>query len=430
MSHFPSKTNHAADKDGDTKTYPSVAAPISQTSHHYAEQSKMKDTSKRPSYFPSITHEEEEINPISFATGNNEDESISVQPGAIAIAGPGWSETTSSFDVNPSLEENHQDNATEDHTGNDNENLVIAAELSPNEDRSVLEERLAHLEEALQSAPVAEATTTAFDDTLTDESGKKRKRCNNCFCRCCLPSAVVCIIVFVIILAIAARSASSSGSTTLDPPSPSSSPSTPFSKMAQQQFPSPSLSPSGKSSGQPSSIPTIFNGCLHKTVRITHICNVPDLDDDIWGRDVTMDIKILIEDELYWPQDVRTDCSSTYGSYQGSCVIPDTSLMGCFPLTNSIQHTFDHPLPDTVSSRGSLKVTIYDIDIFSDDFIDVLVPNSDWYDPQTCEEYTIEAASTRTSARIKMVVTSSDSATPSASPTFTRSPVITPSPTP
>mmetsp|Transcript_5482 Transcript_5482/g.8042 ORF Transcript_5482/g.8042 Transcript_5482/m.8042 type:complete len:401 (-) Transcript_5482:155-1357(-) len=396
MSHLSSKTEIAVSKEGHSKTYPRVAEPVYQRPQHYEKQSTKLDISKGPSHFPSITHEEEEINPDPSNTGNDIQESVAVQPGAVAIQGPGISETSSvTFAPNP--DGNGQSSTAEHHSRNNDENLVIAAELSPDEDRNVLEERLAQLEDAFESAPVAEATAANEYN-----SNQKKKRCDNCFFKCCLPSAVVCIIVFVIIVAIAARAASSSGeSTTLDRPTPAPT----YSPMA------------------------ILNGCPMKTVQVTHICNVPDLDDDIFGNDVTLDIKILIEDEVYWPQDVLSDCSSTYGSYKGSCVIPDTSLTGCFPLANSIQQNFVHPLPNTVSSRGSLKITIYDVDILSDDFIDILVPNSDWYDPITCEDYEFEATAEKNSARIKMTVTSRDSATPSASPTFTKSPAVTSSPT-
>jgi hypothetical protein len=392
MPHLASKTEKAASKGGHLR----VAAPAYQRPQQYEKQRTKLDISKGPSHFPDITHEDDEINLAPSNTGNNIQKSVEVQPGAVAIQGPRIPPSSSStFPPNP--DGNGQSSIAENHSGNDDENLVIAAELSPDDDRDVLEERLAQLEEAFESAPVAEATTaTAYN------GNEKKKICNNCFLRCCLPSAVVCIIVFVIILAIAARAASSSGgSTTLDPPSPSPT----YSPMA------------------------ILNGCPMKTVQVTHICNVPDLDDDVFGNDVTLDIKILIEDEVYWPQDVLADCSSTYGSYQGSCVIPDTSLTGCFPLANSIQQTFAYPLPNTVSSRGSLKVTIYDVDIVSDDFIDILVPNGDWYNPTTCEDYEFETTAEKNSARIKMTVTSQDAATPSASPTFTKSPAGTWSPT-
>lgn len=143
--------------------------------------------------------------------------------------------------------------------------------------------------------------------------------------------------------------------------------------------------------------------CPNKQLVITEICNLPDLDDDIFGRDTTMEIKILVNDTLHWPQNTREDCLSEYGSYSGACVIPDTSLMGCFPLANSIPMEFGLPAEvGTFSSSNNndqqrqqlppasaFKITIYDEDIFSDDFIDFFLAREDWYFPNECEEQEI-----------------------------------------
>jgi len=141
--------------------------------------------------------------------------------------------------------------------------------------------------------------------------------------------------------------------------------------------------------------------CLMKRIKITEICDVPDLDDDIFGSDFTMDIKVLVNDKLYWPQQVQRDCLEEYGSYEDSCVIPDTTLIGCFQLRNSIELPFGL---DGASIEDQIKVTIYDVDIFSDDIIDILIPKEEWYRPTLCEKKEFEFQARKSSARIKMVV--------------------------
>lgn len=115
-------------------------------------------------------------------------------------------------------------------------------------------------------------------------------------------------------------------------------------------------SPSSPKNQATGSIVSTESVCPTKTIQITHICNLPDLDDDFLGRDTTMDIKVLVQDELYWPRNTSLDCLETYGSYDGSCVIPDTSLMGCFALSNSVQIEFN----ETFAPPEQLKITIYD----------------------------------------------------------------------
>ena len=125
--------------------------------------------------------------------------------------------------------------------------------------------------------------------------------------------------------------------------------------------------------------------------RVIELCDIPDLDDDIFNSDVTMDIKVLVDDDIYWPQNIQEDCSSIYGSYDGSCVIPDSALLGiCYELSNPIElplnvdvvgAVVDDEEEDNESggivsqvSNNPIKVTVYDEDIFSDDYIDIFVP--------------------------------------------------------
>jgi len=157
--------------------------------------------------------------------------------------------------------------------------------------------------------------------------------------------------------------------------------------------------------------------CPKKTIRITHICDIPDLDDDIFGRDVTMDIKVLIGGQLYWPQNVTADCNEIYGSYAGSCVIPDALLTDCFELTNSIEWAIDG------EATSDLKVTIYDEDIFSDDYIDIVLPKDQWYNGNECDEFTQVFNSTSRSAFFRMTVSSEIAPTTTA----TDGPVVVPS---
>lgn len=137
-----------------------------------------------------------------------------------------------------------------------------------------------------------------------------------------------------------------------------------------------------------------------RRLRITEMCDLPDLDDDIWNSDLTMDIKVLADNDLYWPQNVTLDCGP-YDSYSGSCVIPDTSLMDrCYTLDNAI----DIPL-ETPSMSSLLKVTIYDVDIFSDDFIDIFIERSELHFPNECEQHDLEFnASNGRSARVKVTI--------------------------
>lgn len=159
--------------------------------------------------------------------------------------------------------------------------------------------------------------------------------------------------------------------------------------------------------------------CPKKRITISHICNILDLDDDVFGRDVTMDIKVLIGGELYWPQNATEDCNEIYGSYDGSCVIPDTLLTGCFELTNNIEWAIDgEPTSD-------LKVTIYDEDLFSDDYIDIVLPKDQWYFGNECDKFTQVINSTARSAFFHMTVTSEI-----APPSATNAPVVVPSPAP
>ena len=153
---------------------------------------------------------------------------------------------------------------------------------------------------------------------------------------------------------------------------------------------------------------SVYDRCPVRKIRITEICDLPDLDDDFFGSDHTMDIKLLVNDDQYWPQNVLQDCLPDYGSYYDTCVIPDSTLMiGCFALPNPI---------DLVMSEDDdappLKVTIYDKDIITDDFLDIIIPKEDWWyfpdDSESChlreQSLEFQTGNSRSSARIKMTV--------------------------
>ena len=90
-----------------------------------------------------------------------------------------------------------------------------------------------------------------------------------------------------------------------------------------------------------------------KRVRITEICGLPDLDDDAFGNDKAMELKVLLNDQPYWPQRPERDCLEGYGDSGGdACVIPDSTLAGCFALQNSIEVAFTGETVDE-----ALKIT-------------------------------------------------------------------------
>ena len=125
--------------------------------------------------------------------------------------------------------------------------------------------------------------------------------------------------------------------------------------------------------------------CLKKRVKIKQVCNVPGLDDKL------VEMKVLVDDKLYWPRNVRADCTAEYGSDGTSCVVPESTLSsGCVVLKNSREIAFGGPDGAAVTER--IKVTIMDEDFFWDDVVDVFVPKEDWHRPNLCEKKEIEVA--------------------------------------
>ncbi|KAL3929297.1 MAG: hypothetical protein SGBAC_012274 [Bacillariaceae sp.] len=173
-----------------------------------------------------------------------------------------------------------------------------------------------------------------------------------------------------------------------------------------------------------SPVPTVgTDGCRTKRIRITHICNVPDLD-DCGDRDTEMDLKVLINDELYWPRDTRTDCVA--GSYAGGCEIDDSLLINaCFELRNSIEQVYHNR-----GESDNIMLTIYDEDLWRDDRIDTNVPNDEWYNPVDCgvQELNVTGAG---GELYRLLVTSEETvptAAPSNSPS--RPPSLSPTKSP
>lgn len=137
--------------------------------------------------------------------------------------------------------------------------------------------------------------------------------------------------------------------------------------------------------------------CLNKRIRITEVCNAPGLDDKL------VELKVLVNDQHYWPK-VESDCLDGYGSDGITCVVPNSSLSGCFKLLNSIELPFV-PTPHG-AGLGDIKVTIVDEDFLWDDIVEIFAPKQEWYRPNLCERKEIEFAehSYGESSKIKMVV--------------------------
>lgn len=153
--------------------------------------------------------------------------------------------------------------------------------------------------------------------------------------------------------------------------------------------------------GATSSPPTIRGDpeCAMKRVRITAICGLPDLDDDAFGNDKAMELKVLLNDQPYWPQRPERDCLEGYGASGGdACIVPDSTLSQCFALQNSIEVAFTEETVDE-----AVKITIYDKDFFADDILDILAPTIDWFRPNKCEKTTHEFTSDE-GGSVKMVV--------------------------
>mmetsp|Transcript_26030 Transcript_26030/g.42285 ORF Transcript_26030/g.42285 Transcript_26030/m.42285 type:complete len:582 (-) Transcript_26030:416-2161(-) len=152
----------------------------------------------------------------------------------------------------------------------------------------------------------------------------------------------------------------------------------------------------------PSPAPTALGDeeCGKKRIKITEICNASGLDDEL------VELKVLVNDQHYWPKQVESDCLEGYGSYgydRNTCLVPNSSLDGsCFTLRNSIELLFGGD--DTIDEQ--IKVTLHDTDFFWDDIIEIFAPKRDWYLPNLCEKREFEFAEQLYdgSAKIKMVV--------------------------
>mmetsp|Transcript_2236 Transcript_2236/g.5497 ORF Transcript_2236/g.5497 Transcript_2236/m.5497 type:complete len:576 (-) Transcript_2236:421-2148(-) len=141
--------------------------------------------------------------------------------------------------------------------------------------------------------------------------------------------------------------------------------------------------------------------CQKKRVRITEICHMSGLD----GEDEPAEIKVLVNDQHYWPKQTGLDCMDEYGVDGDSCIVPGSTLAGCFALRNSIELPFGG-IDGTSTIAEKIKVTVYDTDFFWDDMIEIFAPKREWYRPNVCEkkEYEFSEHSYQGSAKIKMVV--------------------------
>lgn len=149
----------------------------------------------------------------------------------------------------------------------------------------------------------------------------------------------------------------------------------------------------------PTNAPTIVGDseCLKKRIRITEICNISGLDDEL------VEMKVLVNDQPYWPKQVQSDCMDAYGSDGQTCVVPESTLADCFSLKNSVELQFG---VDGAPVTEQIKVTIVDDDFFWDDIVEIFVQKEDWYSPNKCEKKEIEISqdSSSWSARIKVMV--------------------------
>merc|ERR1712013_603693 len=88
-----------------------------------------------------------------------------------------------------------------------------------------------------------------------------------------------------------------------------------------------------------------------------------------------VELKVLVNDQPYWPKQVESDCLEGYGSDgRDTCVVPNSSLAGCFRLSNSIELPFGSDDTTSRSIEEQIKITIIDEDFFWDDIIRYLWP--------------------------------------------------------
>lgn len=90
-------------------------------------------------------------------------------------------------------------------------------------------------------------------------------------------------------------------------------------------------------------------------------------------------------------------------------MVPNSSLAGCFRLSNSIELPFGSDGTGVDASKSieeQIKITIVDEDFLWDDIIEIFVAKSEWYRPNLCERKELEFSehSYEGSAKIKMVV--------------------------
>ena len=160
--------------------------------------------------------------------------------------------------------------------------------------------------------------------------------------------------------------------------------------------------------------------CGTKRVQVTHLCNLPELE-SIFENDA--ELKVSIDDQAYWPQNEQTDCSP-YGVDTGACIVPKILFMTmCFPLKNAVEKVYT-----TAPTSRSMRITVTDVDIFSDDHLHFFIPAEDWYDDGECGGKELEAKKSDGSS-IKVTVFSAPGGDQVFIPMPTPVP-ITPMPTP
>eukprot|EP00587_Corethron_hystrix_P004753 CAMPEP_0113314592 /NCGR_PEP_ID=MMETSP0010_2-20120614/10588_1 /TAXON_ID=216773 ORGANISM="Corethron hystrix, Strain 308" /NCGR_SAMPLE_ID=MMETSP0010_2 /ASSEMBLY_ACC=CAM_ASM_000155 /LENGTH=392 /DNA_ID=CAMNT_0000170903 /DNA_START=50 /DNA_END=1228 /DNA_ORIENTATION=+ /assembly_acc=CAM_ASM_000155 len=119
--------------------------------------------------------------------------------------------------------------------------------------------------------------------------------------------------------------------------------------------------------------------CRRKTLRVTHMCNLYDMD-PAFIKDDDMDLRIEIDGERYWPRDVG-DCTDGLGMFNNACMIQDIKLINgaCYAIKKSVWKDY--------TAAKKLEIVIVDEDAFSfDDEIWFDLWPEEWYDSMTCED--------------------------------------------
>jgi len=118
-------------------------------------------------------------------------------------------------------------------------------------------------------------------------------------------------------------------------------------------------------------------GCPDKRVYITHVCDLVDLEPS--RSDI--DIRIALNSNLFWPQNIDVDCNGEGSDFVNSCRVPKNQIVqgNCFELTKSPSRLFRN-----LDTAPDLRVRITDVDDFFNDNREVRIRAEDWYNVNDC----------------------------------------------